>query len=300
MPLAMATICSLDLGRQLDAGPLVQELARRAGIEARDAQLRQAGPVEAADVVVAGREHDADGLGVEPAGGERQGVGRRRVEPVGIVDDGEHGRGLRGHGKEAQHRGADQEAVVTGRRVEAERAAQGRRLAGGDLVERVKQRPHKLVDARKCELDSASTPVARSTCMSPSGLGRPARPEAARTSRLPGSPRSTEQAPLLPGAHPRRGARAEPFSLGVPPVQHEPIRARPRRTYGRLAREAVPGDPLVIDPAIPPGRSRPDRADDPRCPRYSSKEGALPMLHRISTASTRRPWLVIWPPGSPC
>ena len=230
MPLAMATICSRDLGRQLDAGALVEELARRAGVEARDVQLGQAGPVEAAHVVVAGREHDADGLGVEPAGGERQGVGRRRVEPVGIVDDAEHGRGLRSHGKEAQHRGADQEAVVTGRRVEAERAAQGRRLAGGDLVQRVEQRPHKLVDARKCELGLGLHPGCAEHLHVP-GLAGQLREQHG----LPDSRVATEhEHTALPGAHPVE-KRAESFSLGVPPVQHGPIlaRAAPERPIAR-------------------------------------------------------------------
>ena len=75
---------------------------------------------------------------------EQQRLGARSVEPVGVVDEHEHGLVLRVRREEAQRRRADREAVLRVGRPQRERAAErvGLRLAGS--VERAERRPQQL------------------------------------------------------------------------------------------------------------------------------------------------------------
>ena len=63
------------------------------------------------EVVVAGGDQQDDPLGLEPPGREGEGVGRRLVQPLGVVDQADQ-RPLLGHlGEQAQRAHTDQEAV---------------------------------------------------------------------------------------------------------------------------------------------------------------------------------------------
>jgi hypothetical protein len=121
-------------------------------VEGADLELGEPGRVEPAHVAAARGHQQRDRLGLEAPRGEDERLGRRRVEPLGVVDAAQHRAALARLGEEAEQAGRDQEAVAHGVEAQPQRAAQGRRLGRGQALEEVQARAHELVHARERQL----------------------------------------------------------------------------------------------------------------------------------------------------
>jgi hypothetical protein len=135
------------LGRRV-----VEQLARRRVRQAAEGQLLQARGVEAGAVRAAGGEDERDAIGVEPAGDERERLGGRRVQPIGVVDEAQHRSAFGGLRQQAQHGDADDEAVLARGGAEAERTAQAARLHPRQPVEPIEDRADERVERRVRQL----------------------------------------------------------------------------------------------------------------------------------------------------
>jgi hypothetical protein len=100
------------LRRQRRAGPLGQQRPGRLAVQGAEPQLRHARRGERARVVVAGGEQQEDALGLQPAGGEGQRLGRGPVEPLGVVDQPDQWGFRRDGGQQAERPDPDQKAVA--------------------------------------------------------------------------------------------------------------------------------------------------------------------------------------------
>ena len=129
----------------------VEQVGGGLGRQARDLDRRDPGRGER-HRAVAGGEQDRHGVGLEPAGGEQEGVGRAPIEPLGVVDHDQQRRLGAQLGEEAQRAGADQEPA--GRRAlgQAERRAQRRGLGAGQAVEAVEERVQQQVEGPEGQL----------------------------------------------------------------------------------------------------------------------------------------------------
>ena len=104
---------------------MLDQLECRGLVQADEVESRHPRCLEAAHVAVASAEDERDALGVEAARDEQQGVLRRAVEPVRIVDDREQRSALGGVGEQIEHGRGDQEPVRRGVGLaEAERRCQ--------------------------------------------------------------------------------------------------------------------------------------------------------------------------------
>jgi hypothetical protein len=126
--------------------------------ESREQQLGQVATLDRTRLVLPGCEEHRDRIRFEAARCEAQRIGRRGVDPVRVVHEAQNGPVVRRDREQAQRPGADQEARVD-RLPEAERAAEGGRLALGDLVEEVLERPEQLVQRRERELGLGLDPA---------------------------------------------------------------------------------------------------------------------------------------------
>ena len=219
-----------DHGRgQVGPGRGGQQGGRRFGVEPAKAQLGQAVGRELARVAVAGREQQHHPLGLQPAGGEPERLGRGPVQPLGLVDQAEHRAGVGRLGEQAEHGHRDQEAVPAvplcaplAGGLETEGAGQGGRLVLGQAPGQPQHRPQQLVEGGEGQL----------------GLGLdPGRPEDGHPLGLPGG--MVEQRGLAdpglaadhqdPAARPP-GVREQPFqgvALGASAVEHCRDASRP-------------------------------------------------------------------------
>ena len=85
--------------------------------------LEPAGIEQAAPGAIPRGEDHRDLVRAEPAGAEEEGIRRRLVQPVGVVDHAQHQVLLRGVGQQGQGRHADQEGFDRGPFLFAERHA---------------------------------------------------------------------------------------------------------------------------------------------------------------------------------
>ncbi len=140
-----------DLSVEASADGGFEELCRRGGVEAADPCLGQVGEHALALGIPYGEDH-RDGLGEQSPGHEPQCLQGHLVEPLGVVDQDEHGSVLRRPGEQGQHGQSDQEAVrkVSGGRPE--RHAQCVALWGGQFVDLGEERCAQLVEARVGQL----------------------------------------------------------------------------------------------------------------------------------------------------
>ena len=190
--------------QQVRAGLVGEAVADRAGQrrgvvvgQAPERELRQACRTHHRRRLVADREQHDDGVGGEPSGREAQGLRRRRVEQVGIVDD-HRQRSVLGHAaQQAEHRGADREPLAAGSRPQRERRAQRLGLRCRDGVEQAERRAAGAGAARR------TAPPARRRSPRPAARACPTSDtdDAASSSRavlpIPASPVSTS-VPLSP------------------------------------------------------------------------------------------------------
>jgi hypothetical protein len=205
------------LGGQLETGPGEQG-GRRLRPQPLEPQLGQPVGREVAPVAVAGGEHQRHPLGLQPAGGEGQRLGRGPVQPLSLVDQPQHRPVLGRLGQQAEHRHRDQEPVLRllpTRGAEAEGATEGLRLRPGQAPDQLQQRAEQLVQGGEGQL----------------GLGLdPAGPQHGHPVGPPGG--MVEQRRLadagLPAHHQHPAARPtgvgeQPFqdvALGAPAVKH--------------------------------------------------------------------------------
>jgi hypothetical protein len=151
----------VDLRRgQLGAGP--DEQGRRGlRVEPAQAQLGQAGGRELARVAVAGGEQQHHPLGLKTAGGEPQHLGRRAVQPLGLVDQAEHRPVLGRLGQQAEHGHRHEKPVPAVRGTglaapagggEAEGAGERGRLGLGEAPGQLQDRPQELVQGGERQL----------------------------------------------------------------------------------------------------------------------------------------------------
>ena len=117
------------------------QAAERQPLEARQAKARR-------DLVAEGDEERDP---ADPAGRESQRLQRGAVDPLRVVDAGEHRRLGGGRPEQAEHGGGDGEALdrLVGHR---QRAAQRARLRRGQLADQPEHRMQQLVDPREREL----------------------------------------------------------------------------------------------------------------------------------------------------
>ena len=108
--------------------------------------------VELARVVVARPDEHGDRVGLQPPRHEHERLGRRAVEPVGVVDDAQQRPLVGGGGEQAQHGDRDQEAVLDPLGRQPEGAAQRGGLHVGQLAGAVEHRPQQLVQAGEGQL----------------------------------------------------------------------------------------------------------------------------------------------------
>ena len=105
-----------------------------------------------AKLTLARREQQDYAIGLESPRRERERVGRRPVQPLRVVDDADERFLLGGVSEEAEHGGADQEAIPCGRPREAERSGERGRLGLREAVEPVEDRADELVQRGEREL----------------------------------------------------------------------------------------------------------------------------------------------------
>ena len=136
-----------------DRGQGAVEQGPRLGVaQPGEPQLGQPVRLERARVALARSDQHGDRVGLQPPGDEHERLGRRAVEPVGVVDHAQQ-RLVVGHGREqAQHGDRDEEAVLDALGGQPEGAAQGRGLDVGELVGEVEDRPQQLVQAGERQL----------------------------------------------------------------------------------------------------------------------------------------------------
>jgi hypothetical protein len=103
-------------------------------------QRGQVGRVQVPRLAVAGGEQQDDAFGLQPAGAEQQRRRRGVVEPVRVIDDGDHRAVLGGIGEQAQRAEEGQEPVAVPAGL-AERRPQGRLLRRGQRADPAAQRP---------------------------------------------------------------------------------------------------------------------------------------------------------------
>jgi hypothetical protein len=131
---------------------LGQQVAGGAGVQPGEVQRLEAGRRERMEVVIAGGDQQHDPLGLEPSGGEGERVGRRLVEPLGIVDQADQ-RPLLGHLREqAQRAHTDQEPVGAFGGGEPEGALEGGRLGTWKPLDMVEHGPDELIQGREGQL----------------------------------------------------------------------------------------------------------------------------------------------------
>jgi hypothetical protein len=131
------------------AGPtLLQQRRRRVVVEPGQVQLVHAGGVDRAPLAVAVGDQQRDRLGPQAAAGERQRRQRRRVRPVGVVDQAQQ-RPFPGVLRQQRERGhRDQEPVGGGARLQPERHPQRPRLRRRQPLGPAEQRAQQLVQCR--------------------------------------------------------------------------------------------------------------------------------------------------------
>ena len=142
---------ALGLGHDQVPDPNVQRPAQRRvqqrpGLvvgQTLDVQFRQSGQRVAR---LAGREHHPDRVGGQPPGDEAQGLRRRLVQPLLVVDHADQ-RALPGHvAEQAEHGQPDQEPVRRRPGGQPERGPQGIALRHRDPVEVVRHRRAQLME----------------------------------------------------------------------------------------------------------------------------------------------------------
>jgi hypothetical protein len=145
------------LGDDSIAHPFVQRAgddgaeqpSRVAVTEPFDRELRQARELV---LRFARGEDQGDGLREQTARDEGERLQRGAVEPLRVVDDTHERAVTRDIGQQAQHRQADEEAIVWSRTRQAERRAQGVPLRVWQAPDPIEHRPAQLVQPREREL----------------------------------------------------------------------------------------------------------------------------------------------------
>jgi len=130
-----------DAGAYRPAGP-GHKLLRSVGLKSPELEPFDPGGLEPGSVTHRQQEHDA--LAAEPAAREQERFARRRVEPVGVVHDGEHGCLFGSRREKAERRRGGSEPVARRRRSQGEGARQHRGLWLGDAVEEGQERPQQI------------------------------------------------------------------------------------------------------------------------------------------------------------
>src|SRR5918996_851423 len=106
----------------------IDQRARGCRVEPTEAELREAGCLEAPNLALAGGEKHDDALGLEPPGDEGKRVGGRVVEPLRIIDETKERLAFCRLGEQAQGCERDKEAVPGSPLRQAESSAKGSRL----------------------------------------------------------------------------------------------------------------------------------------------------------------------------
>ena len=152
MPPAFSTSRSPHLGRHRRRHVLGEQRPGRVGAETGEAQLRHPRRLEAPQLTVARREEQHDALRLKPPRRERQRIGRRPVQPLGIVDHAHQRDVLRSFREQAEHSDPDQEAVLDRHPRQPEGPGQRGGLRLGKARQQVEDRPHELVQRSEREL----------------------------------------------------------------------------------------------------------------------------------------------------
>jgi hypothetical protein len=143
----------LDGGRGDRPGEgLVEQLARRLGVDPVERQLRQAARLDPRGLALAVGQQHRHALVAEPAGSVQQGLGGLGVEPLQVVDQHQHAAVLGGRREQAQRGGRDREAGCRHRRAERERPGERVRLGARDPVEPAEHRPEQVGQPRERDL----------------------------------------------------------------------------------------------------------------------------------------------------
>ena len=206
-----------DGRRDRAAGAEADQGLCRVRVQAAELELAQPAGLEAPVAALARAEQHHDALGVESPGDEQQRVGRRRVEPLRVVDQAQDRAALRQLGDERQAGGRDQEAVA-GAVGEPERALQRAGLRGRQALEQVQRGTQQLVQPRERQLGLRLDSARREHVHVGRAIAHVLEQGGLADSRL--SPQHERAAARRP-----RGIEqcADEGALRVPSVQHEPI-----------------------------------------------------------------------------
>jgi hypothetical protein len=93
-----------------------------------------------------------DALGLEPTYSEAEGLRRRRIKPLGIVDTAQHGRVLTCLGEQTEQTETHQEPVGHPVVTQAQGTAQSRRLRAGQAVDKIQAGADELVHSGERKL----------------------------------------------------------------------------------------------------------------------------------------------------
>jgi hypothetical protein len=171
-------------------------------------ELEHGQPCEVVGVVgLALREQEDDRLRLQAPGQERQDLRRRRVKPLGIVDEAEQRHVLGGAGQQAEHREPDEEAIGARAQAQPERRRKRLLLRRRQQLKTAQEPCAELVQAREGKLHLRFH------------AGRADDPPAGGPLRRVLEQRGLSD-PGLPAQHQHRALTARP-------IRHEAIQPRP-------------------------------------------------------------------------
>ncbi len=122
------------------------------GAEPLEPRFGKPGCFDLASVALADREDDRDRVGFQATSGEEQRVARGGVEPLGVVDEHQQGRLLGGRRDQAEHGGADREAIAGSCGGKCQCATERGRLGFWDRRQDVEDRPRDQQQPREGQL----------------------------------------------------------------------------------------------------------------------------------------------------
>ena len=136
-----------------DRGQRAVEQCAGVGVaQSREHQLGQPVRIELSCVALARCDEHGDRIGLQAPRHEYERIGRRAVEPVGVVDHAQQRLRVRGRRQQAQDGHGDEEAVLDALGRQPEGAPQRRGLHVGQLVGAVEHGPQQLVQAGEGQL----------------------------------------------------------------------------------------------------------------------------------------------------
>ena len=142
---------------------LLQQLRRGSSIEAGDREFVEPRRIERGLRVEPGHDH-RHALGLEAPRREEKSLAGRIVDPVAVVDDGEHGPSIGCRREQAQSCDADDEPICGHRRPDSQCTGEGGSLWRGDGFDQVDHGAEQVRQPRKGKLSFDLEPARLQNC----------------------------------------------------------------------------------------------------------------------------------------